>query len=287
MVTELDFAGTRPFMAQQIAIRRNAVPYHRHATHELLYVTEGNGEYCMGDHIGAFKAGDLFLIGPDLPHRFVCVPGGNASGTESCIQSTILHFRLDCLGNSFFELPENRKLRQLFSQPHTSMKIEGQHKREIVARMKALAGNRPGGSVLELLWIFSLLSESTPIGCDPTGLANGTQARLKGLMAYIDDRLDEKLSIREAAAHLHMSVATLSRFFKANTGMTVFQYIGKRRVQRACQLLADQRHSFAEVRQLAGFESASNFIQQFRRYMACVPREYRQRLARIRESGTM
>jgi len=281
MATNLDFIDKRPFIAKRINIQQNSVPYHQHTSYELLHITSGHGEYCMGNHIGHFGPGDLFLISPYLSHRFVCSTTGSQANVNSSIQSTILHFKHDCLGSAFLKLPENQKLRQLFSRQPISLKITGRHKQEIVERMDAVARNQSSFTVLKLLWIFTLLSESNLASCNPIGVVTMYDNRLKNLLTHIDKQIPGKPTTEEAAARMHMSVAAFCRFFKRNTGMTLSQYITKKRMELACKLLLDSRLSFSDVRHLTGFHSTSNFIRQFRHNMNSTPHAYRIKLRKI------
>ena len=43
-------------------------PYHFHPEYELTYITKGAGKRYVGSHMEDFSAGDLVLLGPNLPH---------------------------------------------------------------------------------------------------------------------------------------------------------------------------------------------------------------------------
>ena len=50
-------------------------PRHRHHHLELTWVERGEGLRQVGDHTAPFAAGDLVLLGPDLPHTWLTHPG--------------------------------------------------------------------------------------------------------------------------------------------------------------------------------------------------------------------
>ncbi len=61
------------------------VRWHFHPEYELHLVTQTAGNRYVGDHIGAFGAGDLVLVGPNLPHNWISdVPGGEMVA-ERCL----------------------------------------------------------------------------------------------------------------------------------------------------------------------------------------------------------
>jgi len=45
--------------------------WHAHEEYELHLIVETRGKSFVGDHIGDFKAGDLFMTGPNLPHNWI------------------------------------------------------------------------------------------------------------------------------------------------------------------------------------------------------------------------
>jgi mannose-6-phosphate isomerase-like protein (cupin superfamily) len=44
---------------------------HRHAYHELFLVQEGTGTFSAGDEERVVGAGEIVIVPPDTPHRFV------------------------------------------------------------------------------------------------------------------------------------------------------------------------------------------------------------------------
>lgn len=275
----LDFTGHRPFIARQIVNNENAIPYHLHQTYELLHIVEGEGRHCMGNQVGNFQAGDLYLIAPGLPHRFVSHPPSTTTGNPRTIKSTILHFKKDCFGKKFLDLPENWKLKRLLSQEGTSLRITNPVKSLIIERMDAMAKNKDEHQLMKLLWIFSLLSDTNTYKIDEYALLNTPHVindpRIISLLAYVEANIARKISIETVAQQMNMSVATFCRLFKTYTSLTFFEYLNKKRIRYACELMADSKLSIRDIMSLSGFSSSSNFINQFKQFMHCTPREYR------------
>lgn len=49
----------------------NLCRWHAHQEYELHLIVETRGKAFVGDYIGDFKVGDLFMTGPNLPHNWV------------------------------------------------------------------------------------------------------------------------------------------------------------------------------------------------------------------------
>ena len=47
-------------------------PWHQHPEYELVLVIKGKGKRMVGDHIDYFEENDLLLLGPNVPHEWLC-----------------------------------------------------------------------------------------------------------------------------------------------------------------------------------------------------------------------
>ncbi len=92
----------------------------------------------------------------------------------------------------------------------------------------------------------------------------------------IREQYAETIRVKDLACRVHMSVSTLERRFRHLFGMTLRAYITRYRVNKACELLKDQRRSIAEVAYLVGFCDHSALTRYFSRHMGMTPSAYRQ-----------
>jgi len=84
------------------------------------------------------------------------------------------------------------------------------------------------------------------------------------------------LSVASLAATLGCSADYLSRRFHQEHGLTLTGWITRERLIMAKDLLADPRHSIAEIGWMCGFASASYFIRVFRQQTNLTPRAWRE-----------
>jgi AraC-like DNA-binding protein len=75
-----------------------------------------------------------------------------------------------------------------------------------------------------------------------------------------------------------MSVRSLRRHLKTETGMTWEAYRHRSRLQQAFSLLSETAEPISEIAARCGFESPSGFAKAFRAEMRESPRDYRQRI---------
>lgn len=96
-------------------------------------------------------------------------------------------------------------------------------------------------------------------------------------IAYIQEHLNEALTVRGIAAHVGYSAGYFSHLFTQETGMSPYQFVVKCRVERAQQLLQTTRLSVQDIAFQTGFNSAANFCYTFRRFVGESPHEFRRR----------
>jgi AraC family transcriptional regulator len=106
---------------------------------------------------------------------------------------------------------------------------------------------------------------------DPHGLS---RSKLQQAISYINEHLTENLSLKDISKVVGMSPFYFTNLFKQSTGMTAYQYVIYRRIERAKQLLRQQELSIGEVSEQVGFESQSHFTNVFRKHTSKTPKMY-------------
>ena len=105
-----------------------------------------------------------------------------------------------------------------------------------------------------------------------SGLA---QWKLKRALDYIDEHIDQDLSLEELSKGLDMTAHYFCRSFRKSMGMPPYRYLISRRIERAKELLASTNKDVSEIALEVGFASPSHFTTAFRRSVGFAPRTYR------------
>jgi AraC-like DNA-binding protein len=103
-------------------------------------------------------------------------------------------------------------------------------------------------------------------------------ARLRGTKDLIDRALGEPLDVRRLAAHAGYSHFYFIRAFRTAYGETPAQYLGRRRIEQACDLLAVANLTVREVAELVGFTNPGAFSSRFKKRVGVSPSGYRRRI---------
>lgn len=111
---------------------------------------------------------------------------------------------------------------------------------------------------------------------EPSASSNGF--RLAAVIDYIELNYDDHLDLESLAALMETSPTHLSRIFRKEVGVPLFEYINRTRIRRACSLLRRTGLSVTRIAVDVGYNNVSFFNRYFRRIMRCSPREYRRQV---------
>jgi AraC family transcriptional regulator len=95
------------------------------------------------------------------------------------------------------------------------------------------------------------------------------------LVAFVEEHLGGNIGLTDLAHQVGYSPDHLARMFKKSFGVPLYQYVLRRRVERAKGLLRDRSHSIAEVALACGFATQSHFTAAFKARMGVTPGAYR------------
>jgi AraC family transcriptional regulator len=108
------------------------------------------------------------------------------------------------------------------------------------------------------------------------GLAGWQKKRVSD---YIEEHLDEEITLQQLADAAQLSRFHFARAFKHSFGMPPHRYHMSRRMERAKALLEIPARSVTEVGMMLGFAETSSFTTSFRRSVGITPSDYRRSVA--------
>lgn len=93
---------------------------------------------------------------------------------------------------------------------------------------------------------------------------------------YVDDHLAEPLTLGDLAERLHMNSSYLSVLFKEQMGLPFTEYLTRKRMQRAKELLVQTRLPVCEIAEQVGYRTDKYFIKVFKQMECISPSRFRQ-----------
>lgn len=245
---------------------------HMHQDYlELFYVYHGNGRYMVGGETYGITKGDIVICNAGVLHSKSCEHAENLRSYSIGITNLALHLLPDnwlcssdavpvlSCGSLSGSVGEMFRLIYLLSS-------DQQHLADIC---NCLA------SALVLLAHELLQSRDKHKQCLS---ANETSVTAERIRQYLDEHFREALTLPDIGKALNISEYYLAHIFKDAFDSPPMQYVMKRRIGEAQNLLSDTDMSITDITYHLGFSSVSHFTSSFSRYVGTSPGKYRQSL---------
>jgi AraC family transcriptional regulator len=100
--------------------------------------------------------------------------------------------------------------------------------------------------------------------------------KLRRVQEFINENLEEDLSLAEMSAVADLSQFHFARAFRKSTGFTPQQFLMKQRIERAKELLSKKDLPIVEVSLRTGFKNQSHFTSLFRKFTHLTPKVWRE-----------
>ncbi|MGO4107824.1 response regulator [Paenibacillus sp. YAF4_2] len=97
------------------------------------------------------------------------------------------------------------------------------------------------------------------------------------IMTFVDERLEQKITLKEVAAHFDFTPNYLSTLFKEEIGTLFSDWLNERRMDRVRELLADPCLKVYEIAERVGYKNIIYFNRQFKQFTGMTPGEYRKK----------
>ena len=251
--------------------------WHAHDEYELHLVVETRGKAFVGDHIGDFKAGDLFMTGPNLPHNWIT----DHVWTEPVeIRDMLIQFSHDSVEKLAEGFPEFSQVLQLLQLAQTGIFFEGFNPTFARGHMESIRDNQGAERILAFVRFLVRLNEhaekktlSVTKLIQPEG--GSKQARIALVVDHVSKNFSETFSVAQAAQMANMTEITFSRNFQTVTGHSLVDFLNRIRMGHACGMLYASDSQITAIAQEAGFKNLANFNRHFLKVRGMTPSEYR------------
>ncbi len=266
---------------------------HSHDFIEIAYVMLGEGVHEIAGQRFDVSKGDLYIINPGVPHRFISAQKYadddfmicNVDFSEDLIGEANLRIRRQIdlddvfLYSAFFE--KNNTLP--FYHLHVSgadMQLVEQVYESIYTEFQ----NRdPGYESMLFSYLMILLVSIFRCITGYDGRENSSRYKqniIGEAIRYIDAHYadtDPELTLESLAAYAFMSKNYFSRLFREYTNQKFSRYLQNKRVAAACELLSTTDHKITDIIGRVGYRDVKHFNLIFKEITGCTPSEYRRR----------
>ena len=231
-------------------------------------VTEGVEEY--------LGPGDLVFIEPGRPHILTDQAPGKVSNDnqpETLLLCGYCEFDDSLLTPLASLFPSISVVRQEQMQEHAWLKM-------LLDTLSAeYLSNRPGTSLVITKLTEVLLVELIRINFGQSSksamLRALTDKQISHALQLLHNHPEKNWSLDLLATEVGMSRAAFAKRFKTLSEHSMFDYLTKLRLQRACELLSDTELPLYEIANRVGYESDLAFTRTFKKKLGLTPTAYR------------
>lgn len=282
LLQKLPLPADSSFVLVDFEVPYFETPWHFHPEYEIVLVTESTGQRFVGEHIKEYKAGDLCLIGPNVPHLYRSHEEYYVSNSELKAKSIVIHFNDIFLGKDFFKIPEMSHIQALFEKSNRVLDIVGESNQFISNKLFEMFKENPTKRLLCLLEILDNLARSEEYDFLTSGNSFGTNIkdsdRVNKVFEYVMKNFKEEIRLGEVADLIAMSETSFSRYFKSRTNKNFSDFLSQIRIAHACKLLVEDKMGITEICYESGFNNLSNFNRKFKELMNISPSIYQKEL---------
>ncbi len=256
--------------------------WHYHPEIELHYTIKGEGLRFIGDNINNFSAGEMLLLGENLPHTWRCREDYFQENSGLAAEAMVLHFLPDCLGRDILSLPEAYLIPKLFEKAKRGLIVKGEAKDKLAEIMVSALDATNLDRLIILLSMLKILAETDEVETIASAHAfyqskESEILRLDAVYSYTFTHYKKEISLEEIASIVNLSVTSFCRYFKLMTKKTYYDFLTEVRISHVCRALVEDKLATEVLCFEHGFNNVSNFYRHFKKVTKMTPLEYKKK----------
>lgn len=234
--------------AWQAKRTKNTVIYdHVHNFYELVYYCYGSGTTWIGETRYDLSPDTFLVVPPNLPHGEVFSADAKVYclgfSAEEPVDCGLLCDNAQAVRNRIKEILLESAEQPLYYQKMSRLKLQ-----EIfieIERLRSRSSRRASSKDFDYL------------------------------INYLSENYTEKIALHTLAAQVYLSYDYFQHRFKELTGLSPQQFLIKKRLEAAANLLKEQTFNCTEIAQRCGFCNSAQFSMLFKRTFGITPVQYR------------
>lgn len=251
------------------------LPAHTHDYYEFYLFLEGDLDLEISGHARPLYPGDMVLVPPGVSHHALM------HSSDRPYRRFVLWVSQEYVARLLKESPDYVFLMQRAATSgrcyyHFHEAEFSSIQSRLIRLLEEFHSNRYGRNAAVYLALNDLLLYMNRIIYEREHpVVSGSGDLMQEITLFIDEHLTEDLSLDVLADHVCLSKYYIAHYFKDNLGISIHQYITKKRLQSCSEAIAagsDITRTFDEY----GFRDYSSFYRMFRKEYGMSPREYQE-----------
>ena len=251
------------------------LPAHTHDYYEFYLFLEGDLDLEISGHARPLHPGDMVLVPPGVSHHALM------HSSDRPYRRFVLWVSQEYAARLLKESPDYVFLMQRAATSgrcyyHFHEAEFSSIQSRLIRLLEEFHSNRYGRNAAVYLALNDLLLYMNTIKYEiEHPVVSGSGDLMQEIMLFIDEHLTEDLSLDVLADHVCLSKYYIAHYFKDSLGISIHQYITKKRLQSCSEAIAagsDITRTFDEY----GFRDYSSFYRMFRKEYGMSPREFQE-----------
>ncbi|MBV4357467.1 AraC family transcriptional regulator [Pinibacter aurantiacus] len=260
--------------------------FHFHEVCELNYIVEGSGKSIVGDCIRNYSAGDLILLGPNLPHIWYGDPSECDSIENQTGKAIVVYFPSNYLKMLGLEEPFIQKAENLIEKSKAGVNFPPYASQKIAVLLDKILNATGITKIILFLEIMNILintkrQEQLSSFAFRLSFNEKDTERMNNVYRYALENFRESIELATIARIANMTPPAFCGFFKKRTGKSFTGFLNELRIGHACKLLGNLDLTVADVCYHSGYRNLTHFNDFFKKITAKTPSEYRKELMSI------
>ncbi len=265
-----------------IKIERDTTTFcqrHIHRFVEIVYFYKGTGKHIVNDEEYVVKSGDVFVLNEGVYHQFC--------GEGLCTINIMLHAE-----HMYPTLNSKNFISDFYCWAFgdDERKLDGKN----YLYLSDFFHSRSESSVLEILQEYNMRNVGFELVIKNevcTLLVNMLRKyisqstdneresihkkMIESVMMYMDENVRDVNKTKDVTDKIGYNPVYFSRIFAEYVGMSISQYIRKKKIEYACRLLINTNYTVEKICEDIGYNDLKNFYKTFKSITSMTPNEYR------------
>ena len=253
----------------------------KHSDWEMVYIDKGSVEVQRDSDILILSQGDLIFHGP---HEFHSIKSYNSSPNFFVISFECNSPAMSYFDKHYIKLDKTQKAllssvikeaQNAYNVPKNSI-LDNQFnlKKEVTFGAEQLVK-----TYLEQLLILLVRSKMNIRLKQQTIIEEQDNIEIVSkIKKYIEQNLCNKITNKSLCDYVGYSKTYISILFRENTGITLNEYINKKKVNKAKELLRTNSMNISEISDYLSFDNPQYFCRVFKKFCNMTPSEFKKTL---------
>lgn len=283
---EVGAPNMQAIFAKKVSKNNFNALFHFHEVCELNYIVEGTGKSIVGDCIRNYSAGDLVLLGPNLPHIWYGDPLGRDVKEKQAGKAIVVYFPANYMKILGLEEPFIQKVENLIRKSKSGISFPPKTRQKIADLLNEIVNAEGITKIILFLEIMNVLintkkHEQLSSLAFRFSLNEKDTERMNNVYRYALENFREQIDLATIAKIANMTPPAFCGFFKKRTGKSFTGFLNELRIGHACKLLGDLDLTIADICYHSGYRNFTHFNDFFKKTTSKTPSEYRKELMAV------